>query len=62
VYEIVDAETLEHQHHVAEVRALDLRHRVLLKLIRVRPCSVQTEALASGNTTSSTSTLLGRGL
>jgi hypothetical protein len=44
--EVVDAERLEEEHDRAEVCPLDLRHRVLLELVRERPLRVQAEGLA----------------
>lgn len=48
VEDIVDAQTLQHQCHGAEVCALNLRHRVLLHVVAEGPLREKAEALASG--------------
>jgi len=60
VDQIVDAERLEQKHHVAQIDALDLRHRVLLQFVFVRPGSVQAETLAGCYASGSSGALIGR--
>mmetsp|Transcript_38971 Transcript_38971/g.96648 ORF Transcript_38971/g.96648 Transcript_38971/m.96648 type:complete len:337 (+) Transcript_38971:295-1305(+) len=44
--QVVDAEALEQQHHVAQVGALDLGDHVVLQLVEEGPLGVEPEALA----------------
>lgn len=44
--EVIDAQALQQQHHVAHVGSLDLGHRVGLQLVLERPRREQPEALA----------------
>ena len=62
VDQVVDAERLEHEHHVAEVDPLDLGDGVVLQLVGVSPGGVQTEAFPGGHTTGTTCPLVGRSL
>ena len=61
VDEVVDAERFEHEHHRAEVGALDLRNRVLVQLVGERVGGVHAEALARRHSTGSPRSLSRRG-
>ena len=59
VNEVVDPERFEHQHDGAQIRALDLRDRVVLELVEVRPLGVQSEALARRDAAGAAGALVG---
>jgi hypothetical protein len=59
--EVVDAERLEEEHDRAEVCPLDLRHRVLLELVRERPLGVQAEGFAGTHAPCAPCSLVCRG-
>jgi hypothetical protein len=58
--QVVDSERLEQEHHIAQVRALNLGCRVLIQLIRKRGSGVQTKALAGSDTSRASTALIGR--
>ena len=62
VNEVVDAQALEQQHHVAQIGALYLGYRVVVELLLVRVECVQAEAFARCDATRSTGSLIGRRL
>ena len=59
VQQVVDAERLQQEDDVAEVRPLDLGHGVLLELVRVRPRRVEAEAGAGGDAAGAAGALAG---
>mmetsp|Transcript_6374 Transcript_6374/g.13907 ORF Transcript_6374/g.13907 Transcript_6374/m.13907 type:complete len:252 (+) Transcript_6374:352-1107(+) len=56
--QVVDAERLEQQHHVAQIRALDLGHGHDKQLVVVRELGVETEALAGASATGAAGALV----
>jgi hypothetical protein len=59
VHQVVDAHRLEGEHHVAQVRALDLRDGTIVELVAVTPECEQPKAYAGSDSTSPTSPLVG---
>mmetsp|Transcript_15244 Transcript_15244/g.32018 ORF Transcript_15244/g.32018 Transcript_15244/m.32018 type:complete len:437 (-) Transcript_15244:1676-2986(-) len=62
VKEVIDANGLQHEDHVPEIRPLDLRSVVVVELVLERPLRVETEALPRQHPTCPASSLVRGGL